>query len=120
MFSQFGLEASVSASTQSSTLGQIRTVEFLLDVATAIFCLVLICLTLYAWNRRDRPLSLLIFSTGFLVFFLRQVIEFFPSPLDPIELQFARSFFDFLTLALFFAGLVLIGHRRKPKLNDLR
>jgi uncharacterized membrane protein len=95
-----------------------RFVGSLLDIATGIFCIVLFAITLSAWSHRGRQRSLLVVSIAFLVFLFRQIVEFLP--LDDVYSQLARSILDFLTLAIFFIGLVLIGPRRKPELKDLR
>jgi hypothetical protein len=89
-----------------------------LDVATGIFCVVLFAITLWAWVRRDKQRSLFVVSMAFLVFLFRQIIEFIP--LGYIDSQLAGSILDFLALALFFVGLVIIGPQKKSGLKDLR
>jgi hypothetical protein len=90
----------------------------ILDLATAAFCIVLFIVSFAAWATRGRQRSLLIVSAAFLVFLVKQIIEFVP--LDDVYLQFGRSLLDFLTLALFFVGLIMIGSRKRPSLKDLK
>jgi hypothetical protein len=83
-----------------------------LHMWSAIFAVILLSLSLYAWVRRRQP-ALIVVSAAFLLFFLKIVIEIFPS-LDQMTGQFPLDlllvFIDFATLGLFFAALVL-----KPK-----
>jgi hypothetical protein len=83
-----------------------------LQIGTAIFAVLLLSLSLYAWGRRRQP-ALIVVSAAFLLFFIKIVIEIFPS-LDQMTGQFPLDlllvFIDFAILGLFFAALVL-----KPK-----
>jgi hypothetical protein len=89
--------------------------ELTLEAASSVFALVLFAITIYAWNRRGRQLTLLIVSFGFIAFFLKQLIEILP--LDPLHGELFSSAMDFLTLGFFFFALV-IRPQRKFKLQS--
>lgn len=96
---------------------QDNVVESILDAATVIFCLVLFAITMYAWSRSGRQLSLLLVAVAFLAFLCTEAVEILP--VDDLEKTLAKSVFGFLALALFFVALVLRPQRRRS-LKDLR
>jgi len=85
--------------------------EFTLEMASSLFALVLFGITLYAWNRRGRQITLLLVSFGFVAFFLKQLIEILP--LSPLHSELFTASMDFLTLGLFFVALVVRPQRRE-------
>ena len=87
------------------------TVSTVLEFGAAVFSLVLLSVTLYAWFKRGRQPTLLIVSFAFLTFFVRQALEVLPFGILHTEL--ASSILDFLTLTLFFIGLVVAPRRRE-------
>ncbi|HYB04851.1 MAG TPA: hypothetical protein VED17_10330 [Nitrososphaerales archaeon] len=86
-------------------------VEYALDAGTAVFSFVLFVVTIYAWLRRSRQLTLLIVSFGFLSFFIMQAAEAFPYPVLHGELF--ESIMSFISLTLFFIALVVRPQRSK-------
>ena len=91
-------------------------VEYILDAATGVFSFVLFVITIYAWLRRSRQITLLIVAFGFLSFFVIQAAEAFPYP--ALHGELFRSAMSFVALALFFVALVVRpqrGTRSHPK-----
>jgi hypothetical protein len=102
-----------------STFGPLSdegSIEYVLDIATAIFSLVLFAVTLFAWTRRSRQPTLLMVSLGFLVFFVKQVVE--ALPLIALHGELFGSVMDFLTLIIFFVALVVRPSRRVLSTNS--
>jgi hypothetical protein len=90
-------------------LGNEGPLEFVLDIATGGFSLVLFAVTLYAWRKRGRQPTLLIVSFGFLTFFLEHAAGLLLVP--ALHGELFRSGMDFLTLSLFFVALVVRPRR---------
>lgn len=90
-------------------------VEYVLDVATAIFSFILFAVTIYAWLRRSRQSALLIVAFGFLSFFIMQAVEVFPYP--ALHGELFQSIMSFISLTLFFVALVVRPQRSKPSSN---
>ena len=84
-------------------LGNEGPLEFVLDIVTGGFSLVLFAVTLYAWRKRGRQPTLLIVSFGFLTFFLEHAAGLLLVP--ALHGELFRSGMDFLTLSLFFVAL---------------
>ncbi len=97
---------------QIGAFSQDGSIEYVLELATGIFSLVLFAITLYAWWQRGRQPTLLIVSFAFLAFFSKQLIEILP--LGQLHGELFSSVMDFLTLVLFFIALV-VRPRRKGK-----
>jgi len=95
--------------------GNEGSVEYILDAATGVFSFILFAVTVYAWLRRSRQLTLLIVAFGFLAFFVVQAVEIVPYP--ALHGELFRSVMEFVTLTLFFIALVVRPQRstRKPK-----
>jgi len=94
--------------------GAQRDIADVLRIGTGVFALILFSLSLYAWSRRRQP-ALLIVSTAFLLFFLKQVVWLLSDVYDFGSLEpILIIFFDFIVLALFFVAIVL-RPRRKPE-----
>jgi|SRR5208283_1604009 len=81
-----------------------------LELGAAVFSLVLLGVTLYAWHRRGRQPTLLIVSFAFLTFFVKQTLEILP--LNALHTELASSILDFITLTLFFVALVVAPKRK--------
>lgn len=90
-------------------LGNEGPLEYLLDIATGAFSIILFTVTLYAWRKRGRQPTLLIVSFGFLSFFLEHAASLFPIP--ELRAELFRSAMDFLALSLFFIALVVRPRR---------
>ena len=99
---------------QIGAFSQDGSIEYVLELATGIFSLVLFFVSVYAWWQRGRQPTLLIVSLAFLAFFSKQLIEILP--LSQLHGELFSSVMDFLTLVLFFIALV-VRPRRKDKGN---
>ncbi len=82
----------------------------IIELASGIFALALVLLSLYSWSRR-RHYSLLIFSMAFLVYFVNIMIDAL-QPFTGIASELAVAVLNFVILALFFVALV-VGSGRK-------
>ena len=105
----FGFFQGVSPIQLGELFGSEGAVDFFLDIAASGFSLVLFLVTLFAWSRRGRQLTLLIVSFAFLTFFISHVLGALPYAFFQGELF--HSVMDFLTLALFFVALVVRPQR---------
>jgi heme A synthase len=91
--------------------GTQRDIGDVLKIGAGVFAFVLFSLSLYAWFRRRQP-ALLIVSSAFLLFFLKQVIGLLSDVYEFGPLELILIFIDFVILALFFIAIV-VGPRRK-------
>ena len=95
---------------ETLALGEGGTLATVLEIGAGVFSLVLLAVTLYAWFRRGRQLTLLVVAFAFLTFFIRQALEVLP--FNALHTELASSTLDFITLALFFVALVVAPKRR--------
>jgi hypothetical protein len=86
-------------------------IDFVLDISTSTFSLVLFAITLYAWARRSRQTTLLIMSFGFLCFFIKQLVDVLS--IAALNGELFRTVMDFAALSLFFFALVVKPFRKK-------
>src|SRR5439155_24457629 len=96
--------AMITLQLPSLVTGTILDPTVLLDIAQAVFALVLIAVSLYAWYMR-RQTSMVIVALAILMFFVKtRIREFFPQL--PGE-DFLTDSLDFVALALFFFAIVV-------------
>ncbi|MGI0092451.1 MAG: hypothetical protein ACREBS_12160 [Nitrososphaerales archaeon] len=100
----------VFSSFQIGGLDEKISLQFGLESAAGIFSLILFVVSLYAWSRRGRQISLLIVAVAFLTFFSKQLIEILP--IDELHDELFSPIMDFVVLGLFFVALVVRPQRR--------
>ena len=91
-----------------------RDITDVLRIGTGIFALVLFLLSLYAWSRRRQP-ALVLVSTAFLLFFVKQAIQLLSEIYEFGSIELVPVFFDFIILALFFVALVVRPRRKQAE-----
>ena len=98
--------------------GTQRDIADVLRIGTGIFALTLFSLSVYAWSRRRQP-ALVIVSSAFLLFFLKQAIWLLSDAYDFGPIELLLILFDFIILTLFFIAIV-VRPRRKHEKSQLR
>jgi apolipoprotein N-acyltransferase len=81
-------------------------------IGSGIFSLALLSLSLYAYSRRRQP-ALVIVSSAFLLFFLKQAIWLLSDVYEFGPIDLLLEVFDFIILALFFVAIVLRPSRKQ-------
>jgi uncharacterized membrane protein YcfT len=94
--------------------GTQRDIADVLKIGAGVFALVLFSLSLYAWSRRKQP-ALVIVSSAFLLFFLKQVIGLLSDVYEFGSLELILIFIDFVILALFFVAIVVRPRRKRQE-----
>ena len=81
---------------------------YLAHATVGVFATALFSLTLYAWSRR-RNVGLLLVSSAFLVFTLKEVIWILPEMYNSFSssIDLVRTLLDLLVLGLFFAAVMI-------------
>ena len=83
-------------------------------VAVGIFAVVLFVIALYAWSRR-RQLGLLLVTTAFLLFGLKELIWILSQTYSlNLSTDIIRTLLDLVVLSLFFVAIML---RPRPQLS---
>ena len=81
-------------------------VEYLAHAAVGLFAIVLFSLSLYAWSRR-RHIGLLLVSSAFLLFALKEGLWFLLRVDSDISVDLVRTLLDLVVLGLFFGAITI-------------
>ena len=91
--------------------------DYVAHAIVAVFALILLSLTLYAWSRR-RNFGLLLVSVAFLLFCVKEVMwllyDYFDFDVAVSQVELVRVLLDLVVLALFFAAII---HRPRKQLE---
>lgn len=88
----------------------------ILGVGAAIFALILLSLSIFAWSKR-RQTSLILVSLVFVLFFFKIFLEIFPS--EGNNSQLFSVMLDFLILTLLFLAIVVRPRIKRSPTNDV-